>query len=48
MFKGEQTEALAEQGFTPRLAIDDDMRNVRMYRDLDLPTLYIDSGYHPH
>ena len=48
MFKGEQTQQLFERGFTPRLAIDDDMRNVRMYRDLDLPTLYIDSGYHPH
>ncbi|MCY3586894.1 MAG: hypothetical protein OXG76_14490 [Acidimicrobiaceae bacterium] len=48
LFKGEQTQALLECGYTPRLAIDDDMRNVRMYRDLDLPTLYIDSGYHPH
>ena len=26
----------------------DDMRNVRMYRKEGLPTLHLESGYHPH
>lgn len=47
-FKQDETEDLQGRGFEPRLAIDDDMRNVRMYRRIDLPTLHLESGYHPH
>ena len=47
-FKRYETQSLVERGYTPRLAIDDDMRNVRMYRKEGLPTLHLESGYHPH
>jgi hypothetical protein len=47
-FKRTETHTLVEQGYRPRLAIDDDMRNVRMYRKEGLPTLHLESGYHPH
>ncbi|MDG2024583.1 MAG: hypothetical protein P8J75_09010 [Actinomycetota bacterium] len=47
-FKRDETQTLRHQGFNPILAIDDDMRNVRMYRTQEVPTLFIESGYHPH
>ena len=47
-FKRYELLALQERGFETMLAIDDDMRNVRMYRGEGLPTLYLESGYHPH
>jgi len=47
-FKRYETTTLTERNFRPRLAIDDDMRNVRMYRSEGLPTLHLESGYHPH
>ena len=47
-FKRDETQALRNEGYVPRLAIDDDMRNVRMYRQEKIPTLFLDSGYHPH
>ena len=47
-FKREETETLRRQGYIPMLAIDDDMRNVRMYKSEGIPTIFLDSGYHPH
>ena len=47
-FKRDETDNLVERSYTPRLAVDDDMRNVRMYRKEGLPTLHLESGYHPH
>ncbi len=47
-FKRDETQTLSRRGFNPVLAIDDDMRNVRMYRNQNVPTVFIDSGYHPH
>lgn len=47
-FKRDETKTLRHRGFNPVLAIDDDMRNVRMYRTQDVPTVFLDSGYHPH
>jgi hypothetical protein len=47
-FKRYELHTLQQLGFDPTLAVDDDMRNVRMYRDEGLPTLYLESGYHPH
>lgn len=44
-----KTEAVAQlrsRGFEPTLAIDDDRRNVAAYEQLDIPCLYIHSGYH--
>lgn len=39
--------ALRDRGFTPVLAFDDDQRNVDAYTVLDVPCVYIHSGYHP-
>jgi hypothetical protein len=47
-FKRHETESLRRLGYIPVLAIDDDMRNVRMYRSESIPTIFLDSGYHPH
>ena len=47
-FKRDETETLRRHGYFPVLAIEDDMRNVRMYRNEDIPTIFLDSGYHPH
>ena len=47
-FKHDETESLRQFGYLPVLAIDDDMRNVRMYKNEGIPTLFLDSGYHPH
>lgn len=44
-----KTEAVAQlrsRGFEPTLAIDDDRRNVAAYERLEIPCLYIHSGYH--
>ncbi len=46
-FKRDETKTLRHRGFNPLLAIDDDMRNVRMYRTQDVPTVFLESGYHP-
>ena len=47
-FKKDETKHLFARGFLPRLAIEDDMRNVRMYRSIEVPTIFLESGYHPH
>lgn len=45
-FKRRSVHELRERGFTPRLAMDDDQRNVDMFRSEDIPTLYVHSGYY--
>lgn len=47
-FKRDELFRLQDFGFDTVLAIDDDPRNVRMYRAEDIPTLFLESGYHPH
>ncbi len=47
-FKRDETDGLRHRGYVPVLAIDDDMRNVRMYKNEGIPTIFLDSGYHPH
>lgn len=45
-FKRRSVHELRERGFTLRLALDDDQRNVDMFRSEDIPTLYVHSGYY--
>lgn len=45
-FKRRSVEVLRQRGFEPRLAMDDDQRNVDMFRDLGIETLYVHSGYY--
>ena len=45
-FKRTEAKELAKRGFEIRLAVDDDPRNVAMYRDADIPSLYFHSGYY--
>ncbi len=47
-FKRDELNGLRSLGYVPLLAVDDDMRNVQMYRSEDVPTIFLDSGYHPH
>ena len=37
---------LRDHGFDPQLALDDDPRNVTMFRRLDIPCIEVPSGYH--
>ena len=34
------------KGFTPTLAIDDDPRNIEMYQEEGIPSIYVYSGYY--
>lgn len=45
-FKQRSVVELRDRGFTPQLAIDDDQRNIDMFRDEGLPALYVHSGYY--
>lgn len=45
-FKRRSVQELRDLGFTPELAIDDDQRNIDMFRDEGLNALYIHSGYY--
>ena len=45
-FKAATVETLVAHGFDIRLVLDDDPRNIEMFRSLDLPTLYVHSGYY--
>ena len=45
-FKRRSVDELRERGFDPQLAIDDDQRNVDMFRDAGIETLYLHSGYY--
>jgi len=45
-FKQRSVEELRTRGFTPLLAIDDDQRNIDMFRSQAIPSLYLHSGYY--
>ena len=45
-FKRHRTNELRQRGFEPVLALEDDRRNVDMYREERVPCLYIHSGIH--
>lgn len=45
-FKRRSVNELRERGFEPQLAIDDDQRNIDMFREEGLNALYIHSGYY--
>ncbi|KAG1648692.1 hypothetical protein GQR58_029633 [Nymphon striatum] len=45
-FKQRSVHELTGRGFIPQLAIDDDQRNVDMFRDEGINTLYLHSGYY--
>jgi len=45
-FKQAAVEDLRRQGFDLRLAIEDDRRNVAMFRAEGIPCLYLHSGYY--
>jgi len=45
-FKRRSLQELRQHGFEPQLAIDDDQRNVDMFRSEAIPTLYLHSGYY--
>ena len=44
--KRSELHALRRAGFRPLLAVDDDPRNVKMFRAEGVPCLEIPSGYH--
>ena len=46
LFKQVELRELRRAGFDPQLAIDDDPRNVEMYRKEDVAGLYFHSGYY--
>lgn len=46
LFKRVELRELRRAGFDPRLAVDDDPRNVEMYRKEGVPALYFHSGYY--
>jgi hypothetical protein len=45
-FKKAVVGALRGLGFEPRIAFEDDRRNVAMFRDAGVPCIYIHSGYY--
>ena len=45
-FKGRTVHELRDVGIHPELAFEDDRRNVAMFRSLDIPCVYIHSGYY--
>jgi hypothetical protein len=45
-FKQRSVHELRERGFEPQLAIDDDQRNIAMFRSETVPSLYLHSGYY--
>ena len=45
-FKYDSCAQLRADGFVLKLAFEDDRRNVAMFRDLDVPCIYIHSGYY--
>jgi hypothetical protein len=46
VFKDETVIDLRDHGFDLRLAFEDDIRNVEMFRDAGVPCIYIHSGYY--
>lgn len=45
-FKRRETKALVEYGFSLRLALEDDRRNLEMFEEEGVPCLYVHSGYY--
>jgi hypothetical protein len=45
-FKRDTLGALATAGYEPRLAVEDDRRNVEMFRAEGVPCIYFHSGYY--
>lgn len=45
-FKRRSVHELRDRGFEPQLAIDDDQRNIEMFRAESIPALYLHSGYY--
>jgi len=45
-FKKRSVAELRARDFVPQIAIDDDQRNIDMFRSLDIPALYFHSGYY--
>lgn len=45
-FKRRSVHELADRGYAPQLALDDDERNVAMFRSEGVPTMYVHSGYY--
>jgi len=45
-FKKRSVLELQDCGFAPQLAVDDDQRNIDMFRNAGLPALYLHSGYY--
>ncbi len=45
-FKRRSVRELRERGYEPQLAIDDDQRNIDMFRSESVPSLYLHSGYY--
>ena len=45
-FKQRSVQELRDRSYEPQLAIDDDQRNVDMFRSEAIPTLYLHSGYY--
>ncbi len=45
-FKKRSVQELRALGYEPQFAVDDDMRNVEMFRNEGIETLYLHSGYY--
>ncbi len=45
-FKSRSVDELRDMGLDPRLAFEDDRRNVEMFRQAGVPCVYIHSGYY--
>lgn len=45
-FKKRSLHELRDHGYEPLLALDDDQRNIDMFRDEAVPALYVHSGYY--
>jgi hypothetical protein len=45
-YKKDTVEELRTFGFEPRLAFEDDRRNVDMFRAEGIPCVYVHSGYY--
>jgi hypothetical protein len=45
-FKRRSVRELRDAGYQPVLSFEDDRRNVAMFREEGVPTVYIHSGYY--
>ena len=46
LFKREAVGDMRARGFDVKLCVEDDLRNVEMFRTEGIPALYIHSGYY--